>query len=981
LSVNSFDARATLEVGDRRFEIFRLDALQAKYDVARLPFSLKVLLENLLRNEDGDAISKEDIEALARWNAKDEPSEEIAFTPARVVMQDFTGVPAVVDLAAMRDAMEEMGGDASKINPLVPAELVIDHSVQVDAFGSRDAFQKNADLEFERNQERYAFLRWGQGAFDDFSVVPPDTGIVHQVNLEYLARVVFTKEPGAAGEAGARSVTQAYPDTLVGTDSHTTMINGLGVLGWGVGGIEAEAAMLGQPMSMLIPQVVGFRLTGKLPEGATATDLVLTVTQMLRERGVVGKFVEFHGEGLAGLPLADRATIGNMSPEFGSTCAIFPIDAETLRYLEFSGRPQEQIELVEAYAREQGIFHDEDSEEPTYSESLELDLSEVVPSLAGPKRPQDRVSLTEAKASFRMALEGLIGDSERSKQDEGSAESFPSSDPPAGMTPGAATVHDEMDAADLESGVARGVEQTVGADLGADLDLGDGSGGHADAGSRSGTGGAQVAERVSTTAQVTLADDTEVELDHGHVVIAAITSCTNTSNPSVMLGAGLLARNAVERGLRSRPWVKTSLAPGSKVVTEYLERAGLTEPLEALGFHLVGYGCTTCIGNSGPLPEEISDAVQAEDLAVCSVLSGNRNFEGRINPDVKMNYLASPPLVVAYALAGTMDIDLYDEPLGEDEEGNEVFLKDVWPSSEEVGRAIEEAVRSEMFRDSYAEVFEGDERWNGLDVPEGERFEWQEDSTYVRHPPYFTDMPAEPEPLRDIEGARVLALLGDSVTTDHISPAGAIKKDSPAGAYLQEHGVKPKDFNSYGSRRGNHEVMLRGTFANIRLRNLLAEGTEGGVTRMQPGGEEMSIYDAAMKYAQDGTPLVVLAGKEYGSGSSRDWAAKGTNLLGVKAVLAQSFERIHRSNLVGMGVLPLQFSDGDSAESLGLSGEEELSITGLAGEEEGMPREVTVRAGEQEFQMRVRIDTPKEREYFRHGGILRFVLRELLSDA
>ncbi len=989
MSVNSFDARATLEVGDRRFEIFRLDALQAKYDVARLPFSLKVLLENLLRNEDGDAITKEDIEALARWNAKDEPSEEIAFTPARVVMQDFTGVPAVVDLAAMRDAMEEMGGNASKINPLVPAELVIDHSVQVDAFGSRDAFQKNADLEFERNQERYAFLRWGQGAFDDFSVVPPDTGIVHQVNLEYLARVVFTKEPGTAGEAGGRSVTHAYPDTLVGTDSHTTMINGLGVLGWGVGGIEAEAAMLGQPMSMLIPQVVGFRLTGKLPEGATATDLVLTVTQMLRAHGVVGKFVEFHGEGLAGLPLADRATIGNMSPEFGSTCAIFPIDAETLRYLEFSGRPREQIELVEAYAREQGIFHDEESEEPTYSESLELDLGEVVPSLAGPKRPQDRVSLTEAKASFRMALEGLVGDSERSEQDEESAESFPSSDPPAGMTPGASSEHDEMDAADLESGVARGVEEIVGADLGADLDLG-ASGDDADGGSSSGTGGAQVAERVSTTAQVTLADGTEVELDHGHVVIAAITSCTNTSNPSVMLGAGLLARNAVERGLRSRPWVKTSLAPGSKVVTEYLERAGLTEPLEALGFHLVGYGCTTCIGNSGPLPDEISDAVQAEDLAVCSVLSGNRNFEGRINPDVKMNYLASPPLVVAYALAGTMDIDLYDEPLGEDEEGNEVFLKDVWPSSEEVGRAIEEAVRSEMFRDSYAEVFEGDERWNGLDVPEGERFQWQEDSTYVRHPPYFTDMHRplasgerrpEQEPLRDIEGARVLALLGDSVTTDHISPAGAIKKDSPAGAYLQEHGVKPKDFNSYGSRRGNHEVMLRGTFANIRLRNLLAEGTEGGVTRMQPGGEEMSIYDAAMKYAEDGTPLVVLAGKEYGSGSSRDWAAKGTNLLGVKAVLAQSFERIHRSNLVGMGVLPLQFSDGDSAESLGLSGEEEFSITGLAGEEEGMPREVTVRAGQQEFQMRVRIDTPKEREYFRHGGILRFVLRELLSDA
>ncbi len=936
MSLNSFDAQATLEVGERELEIFRLDALQAKYDVARLPFSLKVLLENMLRNEDGESVTKEDIEALARWNAKDEPSEEIAFSPARVIMQDFTGVPAIVDLAAMRDAMAEMGGEPARINPLVPAELVIDHSVQVDAFGSRDAFQKNADLEFERNQERYAFLRWGQGAFDDFSVVPPDTGIVHQVNLEYLARVVFTRE----AEDG---VTQAYPDTLVGTDSHTTMINGLGVLGWGVGGIEAEAAMLGQPMSMLIPQVVGFRLTGELPEGATATDLVLTVTQMLREHGVVGKFVEFHGEGLANLPLADRATIGNMSPEFGSTCAIFPVDAETLRYLEFSGRPQEQIELVEAYAREQGIFHDESSEEPTYSESLELDLSEVVPSLAGPKRPQDRVSLTESKASFRMALEGLIGeDSEETEEDEGSAESFPSSDAPATMAPDA-----------------------------------DEDGGERDAGS--GTGGAQVAERVSTTAQVTLADGTQVELDHGHVVIAAITSCTNTSNPSVMLGAGLLARNAVQKGLRSKPWVKTSLAPGSKVVTEYLERAKLTEPLEALGFHLVGYGCTTCIGNSGPLPEEISDAVQAEDLAVCSVLSGNRNFEGRINPDVKMNYLASPPLVVAYALAGTLDIDLYDEPLGEDEEGKEVFLKDIWPSEEEVGRTIEEAVRSEMFKDSYAEVFEGDERWNGLDVPEGERFEWDADSTYVRHPPYFVDMPEEPAPLEDIEGARVLALLGDSVTTDHISPAGAIKKDSPAGVYLQEHGVKPKDFNSYGSRRGNHEVMLRGTFANIRLRNLLAPGTEGGVTRMQPGGEEMPIYDAAMKYAEEETPLVVLAGKEYGSGSSRDWAAKGTNLLGVRAVIAQSFERIHRSNLVGMGVLPLQFSEGDSVESLGLSGEEELSIAGLGGEE-GIPREVTVKADETEFTVRVRIDTPKEQEYFRHGGILQFVLRQLLAE-
>ncbi|MEA2390368.1 MAG: aconitate hydratase, partial [Solirubrobacteraceae bacterium] len=872
MSTNSFDAQATLEVGGRELEIFRLDALQSRWDVARLPFSLKVLLENLLRNEDGDSVTADHIEALATWNAKDEPSHEIAFSPARVIMQDFTGVPAVVDLAAMRDAMEAMDGDPARINPLVPAELVIDHSVQVDAFGSRGAFEINAEREFERNQERYAFLRWGQGAFADFSVVPPDTGIVHQVNLEYLARVVFTRE--------VEGRTQAYPDTLVGTDSHTTMINGLGVLGWGVGGIEAEAAMLGQPMSMLIPQVLGFRLGGELPEGATATDLVLTVTQMLREHGVVGKFVEFHGEGLANLPLADRATIGNMSPEFGSTCAIFPIDSETLRYLEFSGRSREQIELVEAYAREQGMFHDDGAEEPTYSETLELDLGDVVPSIAGPRRPQDRVVLTESKASFRMALEDLLDNGEDAAEDEGSRESFPSSDPPAGTVPGAGG-HDEMDGADL----GRGVEEAVGSGLGAEL-------------AGAGTGGAQVAERPSTAAQVTLADGTQVELDHGHVVIAAITSCTNTSNPSVMLGAGLLARNAVERGLTTKPWVKTSLAPGSKVVTEYLARAGLDKPLEALGFHLVGYGCTTCIGNSGPLPDEISDAVGAEDLAVCSVLSGNRNFEGRINPDVRMNYLASPPLVVAYALAGTMDIDLYDEPLGQDADGRDVFLKDVWPSSEEVGRTIEDAVRSEMFRSSYDEVFEGDERWNGLEVPEGDRFEWDESSTYVRNPPYFEEMSKEPEPIEDIEGARVLAVLGDSVTTDHISPAGAIKKDGPAGAYLQEHGVKPKDFNSYGSRRGNHEVMMRGTFANIRLRNLLAPGTEGGVTRVQPGGDEMSIYDAAMRYAQEGTPLVVLAGKEYGSGSSRDWAAKGTKLLGVRAVIAESFERIHRSNLV-----------------------------------------------------------------------------------
>jgi aconitate hydratase len=941
---NSFDARADLEVGGETYEIFRLDALQSKFDVARLPFSLKVLLENLLRNEDGVSVNKEDIEALASWDANAEPSEEIAFTPARVVMQDFTGVPAVVDLAVMRDAMADGGGDPSKINPLVPAELVIDHSVQVDAFGTRDAFRINADFEFERNQERYAFLRWGQDAFDNFAVVPPDTGIVHQVNLEYLARVVFTSD-----ETAHEGPKQAYPDTLVGTDSHTTMINGLGVLGWGVGGIEAEAAMLGQPMSMLIPQVLGFKLSGALPEGATATDLVLTVTQMLRERGVVGMFVEFFGPGVAALPLADRATIGNMSPEFGSTCAIFPIDAETLRYLEFSGREKERVELVEAYAKEQGLWHDADSEEPTYSDTLELDLSQVVPSLAGPKRPQDRVSLTESKAAFRLALEDLLPDDvEDPKEgevdrDEASADSFPSSDPPSSGEP---SNHDG--ARDRSPQPSHG-----------------------------GTGGLQVAERIEVTVPVTLEDGTETALDHGHVVIAAITSCTNTSNPSVMLGAGILARNAVQKGLKSKPWVKTSLAPGSKVVTEYLDRAGLTDDLEALGFHLVGYGCTTCIGNSGPLPEEISDVVQAEDLAVVSVLSGNRNFEGRINPDVKMNYLASPPLCVAYALAGTMDIDLLDEPLGQDENGDDVFLKDIWPSEQEVAETVESAVQSDMFRKSYGEVFDGDEHWNSLEVPTGDRFEWDEDSTYVRQPPYFEDFPPEPEDVTDIEGARVLAKLGDSVTTDHISPAGNIKESSPAGEYLKEHGVERKDFNSYGARRGNHEVMVRGTFANIRLRNQLAPGTEGGVTKLQPDGDEMTIYDAAMKYAEDDTPLVVLAGKEYGSGSSRDWAAKGTKLLGVRAVIAESFERIHRSNLVGMGVLPLQFPEGENAESLGLTGEEEYAITGLG---DASAKEVTVTAGDKEFTARVRIDTPKEVEYFRHGGILPFVLRQLMAD-
>ena len=928
--MNSFDARGTLTVGGRDYEIFRLEALQSKFDVARLPFSLKILLENLLRNEDGESVRAQDIEALASWDAGAEPSVEIAFTPARVLMQDFTGVPAVVDLAAMREAMGALGGDQTKINPLVPAELVIDHSVQVDVFGSPTAFQRNAELEFQRNRERYAFLRWGQGAFENFSVVPPDTGIVHQVNLEYLARVVFVDD--ASG--------RAYPDTLVGTDSHTTMVNGLGVLGWGVGGIEAEAAMLGQPLSMLIPQVIGFKLVGELAEGATATDLVLTVTEMLRRHGVVASFVEFYGEGLPNLPLADRATIGNMSPEFGSTCAIFPIDEETLRYLRFSGRPEGQIELVEAYARAQGLWHDENSEEPTFTDRLELDLATVVPSIAGPKRPQDRVSLTESKAAFRMALDGLLPDEDA--EDDAIEESFPASDP-------------------VSTHVLNGV-------------------GHEPTGD---TGGVQVAERRSCATPVTLADGTETELDHGHVVIAAITSCTNTSNPSVMIGAGILARNAVQRGLKVKPWVKTSLAPGSKVVTEYLDRAGLTEYLDELGFNLVGYGCTTCIGNSGPLPEEISDVVGAEDLAVVSVLSGNRNFEGRINPDVKMNYLASPPLCVAYAIAGTMDIDLYDEPLGEDAHGEPVFLKDIWPGETEVHETIEEAVQSDMFRKSYSEVFEGDERWASLEVPTGEQFEWDPRSTYVRQPPFFDGLSPEPEPIADIEDARVLAVLGDSVTTDHISPAGSIKRDSPAGEYLIEHGVKPKDFNSYGSRRGNHEVMMRGTFANIRLRNQLAPGTEGGFTvYLGPGTAEgepvLPIYEAAVQYQEEKIPLLVLAGKEYGSGSSRDWAAKGTRLLGVRAVIAESFERIHRSNLVGMGVLPLQFSDGDSVSSLGLTGREKFTISGLAGVDE-IPRKLTVRADDREFGVTVRIDTPKEQRYFRNGGILQFVLRQLLA--
>jgi aconitate hydratase len=930
MSANSFGAKAELTVDGRSYDIFRIDALQTSFDVARLPFSLKILLENLLRNEDGESISAADIEALAKWNAKAEPSEEIAFTPARVVMQDFTGVPAIVDLAAMRDAMKAMGGDPNRINPLVPAELVIDHSVQVDVFGSADAFERNAELEFDRNKERYSFLRWGQTAFDNFKVVPPDTGIVHQVNLEYLSRVVFVNDSGER--------TLAYPDTLVGTDSHTTMVNGLGVLGWGVGGIEAEAAMLGQPMSMLIPQVIGFKLEGTLPEGATATDLVLTVTEMLRKRGVVGKFVEFFGAGLARLPLADRATIGNMSPEFGSTCAIFPIDAETLRYLEFSGRPQQQIALVEAYAKANGLWHDENSEEPTYTDVLQLDLATVVPSIAGPKRPQDRVPLTESKPAFASALGEYV---DLNGHDEAVADTFPASDPTSDQEPGS----------------------------------------KASSSAPSSEHAAPVATHVLASVPLTLADGTETELDNGHVVIAAITSCTNTSNPSVMLGAGLLARNAVQKGLKVKPWVKTSLAPGSKVVTEYLDRAGLTEYLDELGFNLVGYGCTTCIGNSGPLPPEVSKVVNDADLAVVSVLSGNRNFEGRINPDVKMNYLASPPLCVAYAIAGSMDVDLYNEPLGSDDHGNDVYLKDIWPSSAEIAETVAEAVQSDMFHKSYGEVFDGDERWNGLDVPTGDLFEWDERSTYVRRPPFFENLPPQPDPLDDIVDARVLAVLGDSVTTDHISPAGSIKNGGPAAQYLNSNHVEVGDFNSFGSRRGNHEVMMRGTFANIRLRNRLAPGTEGGVTEYLADGSnaQTSIYDAAMRYIEQGVPLIILAGKEYGSGSSRDWAAKGTRLLGVRAVIAESFERIHRSNLVGMGVLPLQFKDGDSAQSLGLSGHERFGIAGIAGDGD-IARELTVTADDKEFTVTVRIDTPKEQKYYRHGGILQFVLRQLLAS-
>jgi aconitate hydratase len=926
---NSFGAQSILEVSGREVEIHRLDALQEKFDIARLPYSLKVLLENALRLEDGTVVTADDVEAIATWDAKAEPSVEIPFQPARVLMQDFTGVPAVVDLAAMRDAMEELGGDPGAINPQVDVDLIIDHSVQVDAFGNARAFEINEERDYERNGERYAFLRWGQEAFDNFRVVPPATGICHQVNLEYLGRSVWTRD--------VDGTTQAYPDTLVGTDSHTTMINGLGVLGWGVGGIEAEAAMLGQPISMLLPQVIGFKLTGELREGATATDLVLTVTEMLRERGVVAKFVEFFGPGISGLGLADRATIGNMSPEFGSTCAIFPIDAETLRYLEFTGRPTEQIELVDAYTREQGLFHEPDSEEPTFSDTLELDLGDVEPSIAGPKRPQDRIALANAKNAF---LEGMqewdpeAGEELGNMRDSAIAESFPASDPPA-------EDHDGDGGKPRRAGLTAVAEE----------------------------------KKTSDAVAVQLEDGQTVELDHGMVVIAAITSCTNTSNPSVMLGAGLLAQKALERGLARKPWVKTSLAPGSTVVTDYLKKSGLDKALDKLQFNLVGYGCTTCIGNSGPLPEEISEAVNDNDLVVCSVLSGNRNFEGRINPDTRANYLASPPLVVAYALAGRMDIDLNTEPLGRDSDGEPVYLSDIWPSSEEIKQVVADAIRSDMFTKSYGDVFTGDKRWRKIEVPEGDRYTWP-DSTYVQKPAFFEGMDPEPKPVEPITGARLLAVLGDSVTTDHISPAGAIKKDSPAGKFLIDQGVEVRDFNSYGSRRGNHEVMIRGTFANVRLRNALVE-REGGFTRHFPDGEEMTIYEAAMRYADEGVPLIILAGKEYGSGSSRDWAAKGTSLLGIRAVIAESFERIHRSNLIGMGVVPLQIDDADQLEDA-LNGDEIFDISDL---ENGEAKTVTVTAHRDDddvtFEATIRIDTPNEVTYFQNGGILHRVLRDL----
>jgi aconitate hydratase len=906
VSANSFGARDTLRVGDESYEIFRLDSVEGSN---RLPYSLKVLLENLLRTEDGANVTADHIRALGGWDAKAQPSQEIQFTPARVIMQDFTGVPCVVDLATMREAVRDMGGDPDRINPLAPAELVIDHSVIVDLFGTPDAFERNVEIEYERNQERYKFLRWGQTAFDEFKVVPPGTGIVHQANIEHLARVTMSRNG------------QAYPDTCVGTDSHTTMQNGLGILGWGVGGIEAEAAMLGQPISMLIPRVVGFKLTGQLKPGTTATDLVLTITEQLRSHGVVGKFVEFYGEGVTSVPLANRATIGNMSPEFGSTAAIFPIDDETIRYMRLTGRSEQQVALTEAYAKANGFWHDP-ANEPEFSEYLELDLGDVVPSIAGPKRPQDRIVLAQAKQTWRHDVRNYVEDG----VDEAVEESFPASDAPAQSANGA---------------------------------------------------------RPHKPVKVTMADGTETEIDHGAVVIAAITSCTNTSNPSVMLGAALLAKKAVEKGLSRKPWVKTSMAPGSKVVTDYYERSGLTPYLDKLGFNLVGYGCTTCIGNSGPLPEEISKAVQDNDLAVTAVLSGNRNFEGRINPDVKMNYLASPPLVVAYALAGSLDVDITTEPLGVGNDGEPVYLADIWPTAEEIQEVMDSAIAADMYESAYADVFAGDERWRSLPTPTGNTFEWEAESTYVRKPPYFEGMAENPAPVTDISGARVLAKLGDSVTTDHISPAGAIKPGTPAAEYLKAHGVERRDFNSYGSRRGNHEVMIRGTFANIRLRNQIAPGTEGGYTRdfTQPDAPVSFIYDAAQNYAAQDTPLVVLGGKEYGSGSSRDWAAKGTSLLGVRSVITESYERIHRSNLIGMGVLPLQFPEGQSADSLGLTGEETFSITGVTELNEGrIPATVKVSTDTGvEFDAVVRIDTPGEADYYRNGGILQYVLRQLIA--
>ena len=883
---NSFDTRSSITVNGTSYEIYDLSRLRDRYPIEKLPYAQKILLENLLRHEDGINTTTDDIEALANWDATAEPAQEIAFTPARVLMQDFTGVPAIVDLAAMRDAMRDLGGDPSKINPLSPAELVVDHSVQVDVFGTANAAERNAEIEFGRNRERYSFLRWGQQAFSNFSVVPPNTGIVHQVNLEYLARTIFSKEN--------QGRMQAYPDTLVGTDSHTTMINGIGVLGWGVGGIEAEAAMLGQAVTMLIPQVVGFKLSGDLPEAATATDLVLRVVEMLRAKGVVGKFVEFFGPGLSTLSLADRATIANMAPEYGATCGIFPIDAETVNYLRLSGRPAEQLALVEQYARTTGLWRDDSSPDAYYSDTLSLDLASVEPSLAGPKRPQDRIALRASKSTFQS----LLSDATANRQHGGSA-------PVA---------------------------------------------------------------------------DGDYELKDGAVVIAAITSCTNTSNPSVMMGAGLLAKNAVERGLKVKPWVKTSLAPGSMVVTDYLQKAGVMTALENLGFHTVGYGCTTCIGNSGPLPETISQAIKDGDLIATSVLSGNRNFEGRVHAEVKMNFLASPPLVVAYALAGTMEIDLYNDPIGKDGDGQEVFLRDIWPSAKAIQEAISATIDSKMFTDSYASVFKGDQRWASIETSESEQFAWDEDSTYIKHPPYFVGMSKTPEGINPIENARVLAKLGDSITTDHISPAGSIKADSPAGQYLISHGVEQKDFNSYGSRRGNHEVMMRGTFANIRLRNQLAPGTEGSWTSFQPSGEKMTIFDAAMKYQAAQTPLIVLAGKEYGTGSSRDWAAKGTLLLGVRAVISESFERIHRSNLVGMGVLPLNFKSGENTDSLGLSGTETYTVNGLVSGAKTVQVTATSESGEKTtFECVVRVDTPKEWEYFENGGILHYVLRQLAN--